>query len=60
MKEPGSARSFLKPVAVMAFLLFTAVAANAQCNIDAETTLYNKFLENFKGSPDQQKAAVRA
>ena len=52
-----SVRFLAKAIAVAAFALFTVSAANAQCDTDAETVLYNKFLENFKGSPDQQNAA---
>ena len=57
MTDLFSVRFLTKVFAVAAFVLFSVMAANAQCDTDAETVLYNKFLENFKGTPDQQKAA---
>ena len=60
MRKLDRKRTILRTIAVVAFSLFWVIAANAQCNIDAETSLYNKFLENFKGSAEQQKIAVRA
>jgi len=59
VKELNLARSTLTPIGVITFLLFAVIAGSAQCNIDAETSLYNKFLENFKGSAEQQKIAVQ-
>ena len=50
-------RFLAKAIAVAVFAFFTVSAANAQCDTDAETVLYNKFLEKFKGSADEQKAA---
>jgi hypothetical protein len=57
MKVFFSVRFLTKVLAVAVFALFSVMAANAQCDTDAETALYNKFLENFKGSADRQKAA---
>jgi len=57
MKVLFSVRFLIKALAVAAFAFFSVMTANAQCNTDAETAIYNKFLENFKGSADQQKAA---
>ena len=38
-----------------------APAASGPCTeVDAKAALYNKFRENFKGSPDQQKVAYDA
>ena len=59
MKKFLSVPFILKAFAISTFALFLVVAANAQCDTDAETVLYNKFLENFKGTPDQQKAATQ-
>ena len=59
MKAFEPLRSTINLIALIVFLLIAVTAAKAQCNIDSETSLYNKFLENFKGSPEQQKAAAQ-
>jgi hypothetical protein len=58
MKRIFSANFFSKAIAVASFsFLFFVAGANAQCDTDAEMALYNKFLESFKGSAEQQKTA---
>src|ERR1051325_2141447 len=47
----------LRFVAVSLAVGAFAVIASAQCDNAAETTLYNKFLENYKGSDEQKKTA---
>ena len=59
MKNFVTSRFFLRAIAITVFALFSVIAANAQCDTDAETALYNKFLEGFKGSAEQQKAAYQ-
>ena len=59
MKQLYSARFFLRVIAAAAFSLIFAAAAAAQCDTDAEMALYNKFLQNFKGSAEQQKTAYQ-
>lgn len=39
------------------FVTLSSIAANAQCDTEALTATYQKFLENHKGTPEQKKAA---
>src|SRR5688572_5183596 len=46
--------------AIAIFLTLSALIANGQhppCDPEAETALYNKFLENRDGTPEQKKLA---
>jgi hypothetical protein len=44
-------------IAVSFLFAFFAAAASAQCDKEAEATLYQKFLDNYKGTSEQQKTA---
>lgn len=54
------ARFFLQAFVIATLSLIFAAAADAQCETDAETALYNSFLANYKGTPQEQKAAYVA
>ena len=44
-------------LSIALFLTLSVIAANAQCDTDALTAAYNKYVENHKGTPAQQRVA---
>jgi len=49
---------FARTLTVVAFALISAFAAQAQCGTEEAGAVYKKFLDNYKGAAEQQKAAA--
>ena len=49
---------FARALTAAAVALISAFAAHAQCGTEEAGAVYKKFLDNYKGTAEQQKAAA--
>ena len=57
MKRSLTTKHFPRFLSIAIVLILSTLAAQAQCDTDAEAALYTKFLADYKGAAEQQKTA---